>query len=94
MNPGKVVAPYRLEENLRLGASWSPRDYDSFFSYPDDDGRRPRAHYSMGWLPGDSLGHGGEDRQMLVRAGEPKELDDDGLGNGQAAGRTTGACLS
>ena len=43
MNPGKVVAPYRLDENLRLGASWSPRDYDSFFAYPDDDGRFERA---------------------------------------------------
>jgi FAD/FMN-containing dehydrogenase/Fe-S oxidoreductase len=43
MNPGKVVAPYRLDENLRLGASWTPRDYDSFFSYPDDDGRFERA---------------------------------------------------
>jgi FAD/FMN-containing dehydrogenase/Fe-S oxidoreductase len=43
MNPGKVVAPYRIDENLRLGASWSPRDYDSFFAYPDDDGRFERA---------------------------------------------------
>ena len=43
MNPGKVVAPYQLDENLRLGASWTPRDYDSFFSYPDDDGRFERA---------------------------------------------------
>jgi FAD/FMN-containing dehydrogenase/Fe-S oxidoreductase len=43
MNPGKVVAPYRLDENLRLGASWTPRDYDSFFAYPDDDGRFERA---------------------------------------------------
>jgi Fe-S oxidoreductase len=42
-NAGKVVAPYRLDENLRLGASWSPRDYDSFFAYPDDDGRFGRA---------------------------------------------------
>ena len=41
--PGKVVAPYRIDENLRLGASWSPRDYDSYFSYPDDDGRFERA---------------------------------------------------
>ena len=32
MNPGKVVAPYRIDENLRLGASWTPRDYDSFFA--------------------------------------------------------------
>ena len=43
MNPGKVVAPYRLDEDLRLGASWSPRDYDSVFAYPDDDGRFERA---------------------------------------------------
>ena len=34
MNPGKVVAPYRIDENLRLGASWTQRDYDTFFSYP------------------------------------------------------------
>ena len=37
MNPGKVVAPYRLDENLRLGASWTPRDYDSVLQLP---GRR------------------------------------------------------
>src|SRR6266567_4068572 len=43
MNPGKVVAPYRIDENLRLGASWTQRDYDTFFSYPDDDGRFDRA---------------------------------------------------
>jgi FAD/FMN-containing dehydrogenase/Fe-S oxidoreductase len=43
MNPGKMVAPYRIDENLRLGASWSPRDYDTFFRYPDDDGRFDRA---------------------------------------------------
>ncbi len=43
MNPGKVVAPYRIDENLRLGTSWTPRDYDSYFSYPDDDGRFERA---------------------------------------------------
>jgi hypothetical protein len=43
MNPGKVVAPYRIDENLRLGASWTPRDYDTFFPYPDDDGRFDRA---------------------------------------------------
>jgi FAD/FMN-containing dehydrogenase/Fe-S oxidoreductase len=43
MNPGKVVAPYLLDENLRLGAGWAPRDYDSYFAYPDDDGRFERA---------------------------------------------------
>jgi FAD/FMN-containing dehydrogenase/Fe-S oxidoreductase len=43
MNPGKVVAPYRIDENLRLGTSWAPRDYDTYFRYPDDDGRFDRA---------------------------------------------------
>ncbi len=43
MNPGKVVAPYRIDENLRLGTSWTPRDYDTYFGYPDDDGRFERA---------------------------------------------------
>ena len=43
MNPGKVVAPYRIDENLRLGTSWTPRDYDTYFRYPDDDGRFDRA---------------------------------------------------
>jgi FAD/FMN-containing dehydrogenase/Fe-S oxidoreductase len=39
MNPGKVVAPYKVDENLRLGGSWAPR-YEGplHFSYPDDDG--------------------------------------------------------
>jgi FAD/FMN-containing dehydrogenase/Fe-S oxidoreductase len=39
MNPGKLVAPYKLDENLRLGSSWAPKDYDTHFHYPDDDGR-------------------------------------------------------
>jgi FAD/FMN-containing dehydrogenase/Fe-S oxidoreductase len=43
MNPGKVVAPYRIDENLRLGTSWTPRDDQTFFRYPDDDGRFGRA---------------------------------------------------
>ncbi|GAA3799065.1 FAD-binding and (Fe-S)-binding domain-containing protein [Streptomyces phyllanthi] len=39
MNPGKVVAPYRLDENLRLGGDWSPYDpQDLHFRYPDDGG--------------------------------------------------------
>ena len=43
MNPGKVVAPYRVDENLRLGAAWSPRESKTFFRYPDDDGQFGRA---------------------------------------------------
>ncbi|MEP7024044.1 MAG: FAD-binding and (Fe-S)-binding domain-containing protein, partial [Actinomycetota bacterium] len=39
MNPGKVVQPYRLDENLRLGASWSPATPpDLHFGYPHDGG--------------------------------------------------------
>jgi FAD/FMN-containing dehydrogenase/Fe-S oxidoreductase len=43
MNPGKVVHPYRIDENLRLGASWSPRELPAFFQYPQDDGQFGRA---------------------------------------------------
>ncbi|MFC8391947.1 FAD-binding and (Fe-S)-binding domain-containing protein [Streptomyces sp. NPDC057238] len=39
MNPGKVVAPYGLDENLRLGGDWAPRDpRDLHFRFPDDGG--------------------------------------------------------
>ncbi|OPG05482.1 FAD-binding oxidoreductase [Streptomyces sp. GKU 895] len=39
MNPGKVVAPYRLDENLRLGADWAPyAPRDLHFAFPDDGG--------------------------------------------------------
>lgn len=37
MNPGKVVRPYRVDENLRLGADWHPATSDTHFGYPDDD---------------------------------------------------------
>ena len=39
MNPGKVVAPRRLDEHLRLGGDWAPRlDGELHFAYPEDDG--------------------------------------------------------
>ncbi len=39
MNPGKIVDPYRLDENLRLGGSWSPRELGPLhFAFPDDGG--------------------------------------------------------
>ena len=38
MNPGKVVEPYRLDENLRLGAGYRPWEPTTHFQYPDDDG--------------------------------------------------------
>jgi FAD/FMN-containing dehydrogenase/Fe-S oxidoreductase len=43
MNPGKVVDPYKLDENLRLGADYQPLRFDTFFQYPDDDGSFTRA---------------------------------------------------
>ncbi len=38
MNPGKVVDPYRVDENLRLGADYEPWQPQTNFGYPDDDG--------------------------------------------------------
>ncbi|MEZ3182277.1 FAD-binding oxidoreductase [Streptomyces pimonensis] len=43
MNPGKVVRPYRLDENLRLGAGYRAWEPDTAFSYPHDDGKFSRA---------------------------------------------------
>ena len=36
MNPGKLVDPYRVDENLRLGTSWNPPRVETHFQYPDD----------------------------------------------------------
>jgi FAD/FMN-containing dehydrogenase/Fe-S oxidoreductase len=38
MNPGKVVDPYAIDENLKLGTSYSPPDPDVRFHYPEDGG--------------------------------------------------------
>jgi Fe-S oxidoreductase/FAD/FMN-containing dehydrogenase len=38
MNPGKVVDPYRITDNLRLGADYRPPRVDTHFAYPDDHG--------------------------------------------------------
>jgi FAD/FMN-containing dehydrogenase/Fe-S oxidoreductase len=38
MNPGKVVEPYRLDENLRLGAGYSPWQPPTHFHFPEDHG--------------------------------------------------------
>ncbi|MDF3287806.1 FAD-binding and (Fe-S)-binding domain-containing protein [Streptomyces silvisoli] len=43
MNPGKVVAPYRVDENLRLGPRWRPDSHATHFGYPDDQGSFTRA---------------------------------------------------
>ena len=38
MNPGKVVDPYPITSNLRLGADYSPKPVRTHFSYPQDGG--------------------------------------------------------
>jgi len=38
MNPGKVLAPYRLDENLRLGTDYNPPALDTHFKYPEESG--------------------------------------------------------
>jgi len=38
MNPGKVVEPYKLDENLRLGADYKPWEPETRFKFPEDQG--------------------------------------------------------
>ncbi|MBO0786282.1 MAG: 4Fe-4S dicluster domain-containing protein, partial [Actinobacteria bacterium] len=38
MNPGKVIDPYRLDEDLRLGTSYNPPRTPVKFSYPEEKG--------------------------------------------------------
>jgi len=38
MNPGKVVDPYRITDNLRLGTDYAPPQVETHFSYPADNG--------------------------------------------------------
>jgi FAD/FMN-containing dehydrogenase/Fe-S oxidoreductase len=38
MNPGKVVRPRKLDENLRWGADYEPLQPKTYFSYPQDGG--------------------------------------------------------
>jgi len=38
MNPGKIVDPYRIDENLRLGALYKPWDPVTHFKFPEDGG--------------------------------------------------------
>jgi FAD/FMN-containing dehydrogenase/Fe-S oxidoreductase len=43
MNPGKIVDPYRPDENLRLGDGYEPAQPVTFFKYPQDAGVFTRA---------------------------------------------------
>jgi FAD/FMN-containing dehydrogenase/Fe-S oxidoreductase len=36
MNPGKIVDPYRIDQNLRLGASYRPPELATHFAFPAD----------------------------------------------------------
>ncbi len=38
MNPGKLIEPYKLDDNLRLGSDYHPWEPQTHFQYPDDDG--------------------------------------------------------
>jgi len=38
MNPGKLIEPYRLDENLRLGANYDPWQPETHFKFVDDHG--------------------------------------------------------
>jgi FAD/FMN-containing dehydrogenase/Fe-S oxidoreductase len=38
MNPGKVVDPYRIDENLRLGSDYRPREPETHFHFLADGG--------------------------------------------------------
>ena len=38
MNPGKVVDPYRIDENLRLGPNYHPWEPETYFKFPEDHG--------------------------------------------------------
>jgi FAD/FMN-containing dehydrogenase/Fe-S oxidoreductase len=45
MNPHKVVDPYPIVSNMKLGADYAPPHVDTFFSYPEDGGKF--AHATM-----------------------------------------------
>jgi FAD/FMN-containing dehydrogenase/Fe-S oxidoreductase len=43
MNPGKVIDPYRLDENLRLGTAYDPPALKTHFHYSNEDGSFAKA---------------------------------------------------
>ena len=38
MNPGKLIEPYKLDENLRLGPGYDPWQPETHFKFPQDQG--------------------------------------------------------
>jgi FAD/FMN-containing dehydrogenase/Fe-S oxidoreductase len=51
MNPGKVIDPYRVDENLREGTDYRLRPVKTHFHYPDD-------HHSFGYASDRCVGAG------------------------------------
>ncbi|MGH9332692.1 MAG: FAD-binding and (Fe-S)-binding domain-containing protein, partial [Vicinamibacteria bacterium] len=43
MNPGKLVDPYRLDENLRLGTDYRPMPVETHFAFTQDEGNLAEA---------------------------------------------------
>jgi len=43
MNPGKLIEPYRMDENLRLGAGYNPWQPETHFKFSQDQGSLARA---------------------------------------------------
>ena len=43
MNPGKLIRPYRIDENLRYGPDYNPPAIKTYFVFPDDEGSFARA---------------------------------------------------
>jgi FAD/FMN-containing dehydrogenase/Fe-S oxidoreductase len=43
MNPGKLMDPYKVDENLRLGASYKPWEPETHFQFPEDNGSMAHA---------------------------------------------------
>jgi FAD/FMN-containing dehydrogenase/Fe-S oxidoreductase len=43
MNPGKLIRPYRIDENLHYGADYHPLQVKTHFAFPDDEGSFSRA---------------------------------------------------
>jgi FAD/FMN-containing dehydrogenase/Fe-S oxidoreductase len=43
MNPGKLVDPYRIDENLRFGADYDHEHVRTYFSFEEEHGHFPRA---------------------------------------------------
>ncbi|HET7619666.1 MAG TPA: FAD-binding and (Fe-S)-binding domain-containing protein [Vicinamibacterales bacterium] len=43
MNPGKVVDPYRIDENLRYGSDFNPIRVQTHFGFPEEHGNFSRA---------------------------------------------------